>query len=78
MIQEVKSVLGIEREQLVEEDTQPSTFHAIHLNSLVYEFEKRWRLNRSVDEGVTEKSEDGAEEAVAVVVVQPSGPQKAH
>ena len=28
------------------------------------EFEKNWNLNRRVDEGVTEKSEDGAEEAV--------------
>ena len=62
----------MEIEELVEEDTQP---HAIHLNSLVIMFEKRWIRNRPVNEGVTEKSEDDAEEAVAVVVNQPIRPQ---
>ena len=79
MIPRSRKCTGIESEQLVEEDTQPaSMLQAIHLNSLVSEFEKRWKLNRRVDEGVTEKSEDGAEEAVAVAVavVQPGCPQK--
>lgn len=72
MIPRSRKCTRIESEQLVEEDTQPaSTLHAIHLNSLASEFEMRCKLNGLVDEGVTEKSEDGAEEAAAVAVVQP-------
>jgi hypothetical protein len=66
--------MGIESEQLVEEDTQPPRFMQSASIALC-EFEKGWRLNRRVDERVTEKSEDGAEEAVAVAVVQPGCPQ---